>query len=102
MTIVTQENELINYDCIKKIVVFEGEFENESEYGEGAVKAYAIMAFDINSSFDDELGETDGATQLGVYGSESECEQTIEKLLIAIRQENPVFTMPQPSEGLSA
>lgn len=96
MTIITQDNELINYSAaIKKIAVYAAEMttldKNETE-------VYTILAFDINSDINDDADVTDGAVQLGVYNTEEECSQVLIDLCSSIQYSKAIFRMPQPKD----
>lgn len=87
MTIITQDEELINYNSIKRIAAFIGDVEGKDE------KVYAVLAFDTNSSIDDEI--TDGVMQLGIYNNEYECNSVMQMLIEQLEKNAPVFRMPQ-------
>lgn len=86
MTIITQENEIVNYLNLKHISVYTGEIEN--------VECYAIIAFSIDSTIVDDI--TDGAIHLGVYNSEAECLDVMNNLINALETERRIFRMPAP------
>lgn len=94
MTIITQDEELINYNAIKRITSFAGEIEDEGE----TVNAYGILAFDMFSETTNtvDVASTDGVMQLGIYNNEAECQSAMNLLIASIERNALVFRMPQP------
>ena len=99
MTIVTQENDLINFNAIKFISTYAAHVGTADD----EVEVYVLFAFDLNADFpisneaDEELQSR--ALQLGVFTSEDECNNVISSLLSAIKADLKVFVIPQPSES---
>lgn len=98
MTIVTQENDLINFDAIKCISAYAAHIGDENGR---EVEVYTLLAFDFNTSVssDDELDEDNenAAISLGVFLSEEECNNVISELISEINTGAKVFIVPQPS-----
>ena len=95
MTIVTQENELVNYSAIKRIAMFTGNVEDEETGIQSEeMLVYTIMAFDLNSETGEEV--IDGAMQLGVFETEDECSTALQMLIASIEKGANVFRMPTP------
>ncbi len=96
MTIVTQENDLINFDAIKCISAYAAHIGDEDGR---EVEVYTLLAFDFNTnvSSDDELVDENAAISLGVFLSEEECNDVISKLISEINTGAKVFIVPQPS-----
>ena len=96
MTIVTQENDLINFDAIKCISAYAAHIGDEDGR---EVEVYTLLAFDFNTnvSSDDELVDENAAISLGVFLSEEECNDVISKLISEISTGAKVFIVPQPS-----
>lgn len=97
MTIITQENELINYSAaIKKIAVYAADIDDDNGT---KTEVYTILAFDLNSDINDDADVIDGAVQLGVYNTEEECSQVLIDLCSSIQYSKAIFRMPQPNEN---
>lgn len=101
MTIITQEDDLINYDSIKRITSFVAEVQDE-ETNE-STDLCVVIAFDNNSKVTDEdiasssdLDVIDGVINLGVYNNHEECDSAISSLISALKSNESVFKMPQP------
>ena len=98
MTIVTQENDLINFDAIKCISAYAAHLGDEDGR---EVEVYTLLAFDFNTSvsLSDELDDENenAAISLGVFLSEEECNNVISKLISEINTGAKVFIVPQPS-----
>lgn len=94
MTIVTQENELINYNAIKRIAIFTANVEDETSSQDEDMIVYTIVAFDLNSDTGDEV--VDGAIQLGVFDTENECLTALQMLISSIEKGVNIFQMPTP------
>lgn len=86
MTIISQDGELINYANIIRITPFVGEIDK--------VEVYAILAFDLNSTFDDSI--TDGAIQLGIYNDLTECDKEINNIISALASDSKIYKMSEP------
>lgn len=97
MTIVTQDNELINYSAaIKKIAAYAADIDDDNG---NETEVYTILAFDLNSDINEDAEVIDGAVQLGVYTSEEECGRVLIELCSSIQYGKSIFRMPQPNEG---
>ncbi len=94
MTIITQTEDLINYDAIKKICLVVGTIDDEQDNSQTQV--YAVLAFDINSDIADEE-DGDNSIQLGIYRSEIECRNVINEFISCLQAKESVFIMPQPT-----
>lgn len=86
MTIITQESELVNYNSLTRISTYEGEVD-------GTV-CFAVIGFPMDSKIEDDV--TDGVIHLGIYNSEEECADVINKFIEAIENEQKIFRMPNP------
>lgn len=86
MTIITQESELVNYNSLTRISTFSGEVED--------TECFAIIGFPVDSKIEDDV--TDGVIHLGIYNSEEECAEVINKFIEAIESEQKIFRMPDP------
>lgn len=86
MTIITQENDIVNYNGLSHISTYTGAVEN--------TECFAVLAFSTNSKIEDEI--TDGAIQLGLYNSDDECKKVLNDLVNAILTEQKIFRMPIP------
>lgn len=86
MTIISQDGELINYDNIKKITSFVGDIDG--------AKVFAIIAFDLNSTIEDDI--TDGAIQLGIYNDITECDKEINNIISALASDSKIYQMSEP------
>lgn len=68
MTIISQDYELINFDKLAKVTMYEGEVDGTT--------VYAIVGFESASSDDAEIsGDSD--TVLGIYNNTTECENVL-------------------------
>lgn len=96
MTIITQENDLINYDHIKRISIFEGEYDDK-EAGEKR-EVYSIVAFDLNSDVSTAADEVDfeDTIHLGVFETSEEATEVLEELKKSIASGLHIFCIPQP------
>lgn len=84
MTIVTQDEQLINYDNIIKVAVFLGNIED--------VEYYNILAFANNSK--DYDGDVENAIQLGLYANDKESYKAMRLFTDAIVSGKKIFKMP--------
>lgn len=83
--IITQSEEIINYDNILKILIMEGTY--------GDVTAYAIIAVPTGVSVDEE--NSDKLVQLAVYDSEEKCKNVFNDLIKWLKNGvQPVFEIP--------
>ena len=98
MTIVTQENDLVNYAAIKRIAVFVGEVQQEDTNKK--IEVYTILAFDFNSDNEEVIENIDNSIQLGVYTDEEECTTVLISLQDSIENGKALFRMPQPKDGV--
>ena len=72
MTIISQDYELINFDKLAKVTMYEGEVDGTT--------VYAIVGFESASSDDAEIsGDSD--TVLGIYNNTTECENVLLALI---------------------
>ena len=94
MTIVTQENELINYAAIKRIAVYTGEMQDEEN--DSKIEVFTVLAFDFNSETEESEDMTDEAIQLGIYTNEDDCTTVLIALQESIENGKALFRMPQP------
>jgi len=99
MTIITQEEDFVNYNAIKRISSFTVDI-SESEDEEKNV--YILLAFENNSSvttddIEENANAIDGVIHLGVYGYRDELNSVIASLTEALKHNEPVFVMPQPA-----
>ena len=100
MTIITQEEDFVNYNAIKRISSFTVDI-SESEDEEKNV--YILLAFENNSSvttddIEENANAIDGVIHLGVYGNREELDSVIASLTEALKRNEPVFVMPQPTK----
>lgn len=95
MTIVTQENDLINYATIKRISVYAGDVDDEE--GGKVAQVYSILAFDFDSAFSDDEDNPEDGLQIGVFANESECTLVMNDLIKSIADGKSIFRIPQPS-----
>ena len=86
MTIVTQENDLINYAAIKRISVYAGDVDDEE--GGKVAQVYSILAFDFDSAFSDDEDNPEDGLQIGVFAND---------LIKSIADGKSIFRIPQPS-----
>lgn len=93
MTIVTQTEDLVNYDTVKKISLASGTVKDKAT-GED-ITVYVILAFDVLSEIDANEYE-DAAIQLGAYHSESKCRDVFDQLIGCISTNANLFIIPQP------
>ncbi len=85
MIIVTQEAELINFDKYAKIAPYIGDVD-------GTV-IYAIACMPINTIDD---VDDDTSVILGVYNSEAEIDEVLNRLIGAFEIGDNLFNMPEP------
>lgn len=93
MTIVTQTDELVNYDFVKKITLVSGTVEDEAT-GD-SLTVYVMLAFDVLSEVSEDEYEK-CSIQLGAFNSENECRNAFEQLIGSISAKDNVFVVPQP------
>ena len=87
MTIISQDYELINFDKLAKVTMYEGEVDGTT--------VYAIVGFESASSDDAEIsGDSD--TVLGIYNNTTECENVLLALIETLKAGKTVFQMPEP------
>lgn len=87
MTIISQDYELINFDKLAKVTMYEGEVDGTT--------VYAIVRFESASSDDAEIsGDSD--TVLGIYNNTTECENVLLALIETLKAGKTVFQMPEP------
>ena len=91
MVIFSQDRDIINFNSLKRITPFEGTIDG--------ISVYAVLGFDSLGTDDENIDSVDGvgSIQLGIYNTEDECVDAFEKLVAAIRADNKVFVMPEPS-----
>ena len=99
MTIVTQENDLINYDAIKLVSIYTGTF---SDDGEEEKEVYTLLAFDNNCEVGSDLDEAvESAIQLGAFTDLQKCNEVLKGLIGSIVDGKPLFRVPQPDGSLT-
>ena len=82
MTIISQDYELINFDKLAKVTMYEGEVDGTT--------VYAIVGFESASSDDAEIsGDSD-------YNNTTECENVLLALIETLKAGKTVFQMPEP------
>ena len=100
MTIVTQENDLINYDAIKLVSIYTGTFTDDDENEEKEI--YTLLAFDNNCEVGSDLDEVvESAIQLGVFDNPQKCNEVLNGLIGSIVDGKPLFRIPQPDGSLA-
>lgn len=95
MTIVTQTEEVINYNAVAKISLISGTVTDENTGAETTV--YVIIASDVLPDVSDDDFEN-VSIQLGVFDSEDECRLAFNQLLESIGKNEPIFYVPQSVE----
>ena len=80
MTIISQDYELINFDKLAKVTMYEGEVDGTT--------VYAIVGFESASSDDAEIS--------GIYNNTTECENVLLALIETLKAGKTVFQMPEP------
>ena len=95
MTIVTQTEEVINYNAVAKISLISGTVTDENTGVETTV--YVIVASDVLPDVSDDDFEN-VSVQLGVFDSENECRLAFNQLLESIGKNEPIFYVPQSVE----
>ncbi len=99
MTIVTQENDLINYDAIKLVSIYTGTY-SDDEVEEKEV--YTLLAFDLNCEIGADIDDAvDSAIQLGAFTDLQKCNDVLKGLISSIVDGKPVFRVPQPDGSLT-
>lgn len=106
MTIITQDNELVNYDAVKLISTYAAEINiDEIEIitsGEEKTRdIYVLLAFDSHTEIppdgtDEMIGN--GSIQLGVFSTADACESVIRLLAEEIAAGKNIFTIPQDED----
>ena len=105
MTIITQEEDLVNYDSIKRISSFAVSVSESEESDTDGQEVYVLLAFENNSSVTTEdviesmnaIDTIDGVIHLGVYGYVDELDTVVSNLIDALKRNEQVFVMPQPN-----
>lgn len=88
MTIISQDYELINFDKLAKVTMYEGEVDGTT--------VYAIVGFESASSDDAEIsGDSD--TVLGIYNNTTECENVLLALIETLKAGKRSFRCPNRS-----
>lgn len=101
MTIVTQTNDLINYQSISKISIVTGTVAGEyaeiqsKEGSKEEIPVFVVFAFDVIGSLVEDEYEDNGVS-LGVYNSYDECQHALNQLIGSIGADDRFFVMPQP------
>lgn len=95
MTIVTQTEEVINYNAVAKISLISGTVTDKNTEAETTV--YVIVATDVLPDVSDDDFEN-VSVQLGVFDSEDECRLAFNQLLESIGKNEPIFYVPQSVE----
>lgn len=99
MTIVTQENDLINYDAIKLVSIYTGTF---SDDGEEEKEVYTLLAFDFNCEVGPDPDDAvDSAIQLGAFTDMQKCNEVLNGLISSIVEGKNLFRVPQPDGSLT-
>ncbi len=110
MTIITQDNELVNYDAVKLISTYAAEINIDDNIDEieiitsGEEKTrdiYVLLAFDSHTEIppdgtDEMIGN--GSIQLGVFSTADACESVIRLLAEEIAAGKNIFTIPQDED----
>ncbi len=100
MTIVTQENDLINYDAIKIVSLYTGTYTDDRTEEEKNI--YTLLAFDYNCEVGADLDEAvDSAIQLGAFSDFKICNEVLNNLIASIVDGKPLFRIPQPDGSLT-
>ena len=100
MTIIIQENDIINYSAIKRISIFKGTVDSSEENIDMNVAEttfYGIIAFDFQSDFSDDIENQNDGLQIGIFDNEEECNMVMKELIKSIANGKTLFRIPQPS-----
>lgn len=86
MTIITQTEEIVNYNSLLKIYIAEGTYGDNDVYAIVGLPATEIDSFE---------NEADALIQLGIYDSEDKCHSVFEQLKKWLASGvQPVFSVP--------
>ena len=89
ITIITQTEEVVNYDNILKISMIEAMY--------GDVNVYAVVAVPNGTAVNED--DPEKLVQLGIYTSENKCREVYGELLHQFRRGvDTVFDMPTDAE----
>ncbi len=92
MTIITQDGMLVNFEKVKSIIAVGGTIDDSDS------EAFALFAFDVTCKYGN-MDEyyfdhySEGVYQLGIYESQAECEDMMNKIIAAIANDSRIMQM---------